>query len=1041
MSTDSYDFQSPKRKRKGPPRTAAKKMNKQVDSTFDHHLLGDISSGAATVFASRAVLSEKLGNTSGNTANDSSDNQTTASKYGSQLSSVNTTQIRDQPANHLVAAFPDYVQSSPVVPSRLIKQTPSLRESMLAPGDSDTSLSFVSTSGLHSPPSYGLDRNDLSHRGPDFLPGRRNVGSPLFSSKMRSTETFDEVESPEVGAISMVESPLHDVKPSHASDSPTMLMSFSPRVLGGGSNSPKRAMVQPCVRHMHLRSHAGGREGSPELSSFPRGALFCTSESDRWAGDSTGVASRMSTLNVNKHHRDDEDDMDGSRESANPRYRKHRHRGDGDVSSSRNQTSPIMSEYHSSFMDLLDAAADGDESTPCRRPLEGGGDMFLGAPVKQIPKWDGNDYSLQRAVGVDASTAPRGFRFDAVMEPDEPVFSLFGEQNAEGSSKKLFCSPTRAHSIPNGAPPTPGLAAGSGAATVLFKSPARAAVRGDSPSSHPPLHPHQRSPAVDCSMHRNRLSFTPDEAKLLDDGDSDTVSTINSSPLPPASAHAKWGSDRSLLSTESLSRGRHAENSVSLSNSAAGSLSQLPLPDQSAFDNSMTKQRRSTGHQSPVCPPTPDRSTIHWAGAAPASNNSSFLSTSLDDSSDVNIYREEEEFGIPSSGYPLMRHNSLDDTKILIQGQVQLDPTDKLDVSFSRDFDNLGLLGSGSFADVYQVSRKEVKLPGEATTSLEQRRKFAVKKNRKKFRGRGDRESLLNEVRMMNLAGTSYCPYIVHLVRAWQEDSFFFVQMDIAERGSLLDLLVLLQESELVVPDAAVWQIAHDTLHGLKHLHAHGVIHLDIKPANLLISRSGKIMIGDFGLAAPVGERCDENGDTRYMAPELLNFDERQTPCDIFSFGLSLFEVCVSGSVRAVLPVSGTFWSDLREGRIPSMDTATCTRPTRLGQLVLACLVPDPRRRATASELVEMEEIIRIGLETKDSGHPVLLSAPLRAPIATRMRRSVSYQDSRMRGANEEASLAIDVDVLGPPLRYEDSMRTPTAGPQGVAPFGFIARG
>jgi serine/threonine protein kinase len=224
---------------------------------------------------------------------------------------------------------------------------------------------------------------------------------------------------------------------------------------------------------------------------------------------------------------------------------------------------------------------------------------------------------------------------------------------------------------------------------------------------------------------------------------------------------------------------------------------------------------------------------------------------------------------IPRRPVPLMRMNSLAVSKLLVEGTVELDPCVDTEIIFDRDFDNLGVLGSGSFADVYLACRKSSK----NSSSSDLPRRFAIKKNRKKFRGRGDREALLNEVYMMKRAGTSYCPYIVHLVRAWQEDRFFYVQMDIAERGSLRDLLVMCSDKSEAIPDDAIYQVAHDTLMGLAHIHAAGVVHFDIKPANLLISKAGRIMIGDFGLAALAGQPSSDNeGDTRYYAAHIYYF-------------------------------------------------------------------------------------------------------------------------------------------------------------------------
>ena len=110
----------------------------------------------------------------------------------------------------------------------------------------------------------------------------------------------------------------------------------------------------------------------------------------------------------------------------------------------------------------------------------------------------------------------------------------------------------------------------------------------------------------------------------------------------------------------------------------------------------------------------------------------------------------------------------------------------------------------------------------------------------------------------------------------------------------------------------------------MAHIHSCGVVHLDIKPANLLISAHGVIKIGDFGMAASVGSKEDgKEGDTKYMANELLNNCELHPSADIFSLALFLYKASYSekqlraGSIS--LPAQGQMWHVLRSGKAPPL--------------------------------------------------------------------------------------------------------------------------
>lgn len=77
---------------------------------------------------------------------------------------------------------------------------------------------------------------------------------------------------------------------------------------------------------------------------------------------------------------------------------------------------------------------------------------------------------------------------------------------------------------------------------------------------------------------------------------------------------------------------------------------------------------------------------------------------------------------------------------------------------------------------------------------------------------------------------------------------------------------------------------------GLKHIHDHSIVHMDIKPENIFLKASGLFKVGDFGIAVrlPVSGGWEE-GDGRYVAPELLRRSHAPTAAaDVYSLGATI---------------------------------------------------------------------------------------------------------------------------------------------------------
>jgi len=152
------------------------------------------------------------------------------------------------------------------------------------------------------------------------------------------------------------------------------------------------------------------------------------------------------------------------------------------------------------------------------------------------------------------------------------------------------------------------------------------------------------------------------------------------------------------------------------------------------------------------------------------------------------------------------------------------------------------------------------------------------------------REELLREARS---AGMLSHPNVVTLYDVVESaDGSFFIAMEYVEGRSLADVV-----AEGGPPDferAVDWisQVAA----ALDYLHARGLVHRDVKPANILITDGGRVKLTDFGIAVPGPGAASDGGDAvlgtpNYMAPEQILGRELTPRADVWSLGVVLYEL------------------------------------------------------------------------------------------------------------------------------------------------------
>jgi serine/threonine protein kinase len=136
-------------------------------------------------------------------------------------------------------------------------------------------------------------------------------------------------------------------------------------------------------------------------------------------------------------------------------------------------------------------------------------------------------------------------------------------------------------------------------------------------------------------------------------------------------------------------------------------------------------------------------------------------------------------------------------------------------------------------------------------------------------------------------------PNIVEFANFFEESGRYFLVMEFID-GETLDNL--LDRRPLSVEEAI--QIADAVLSALEFAHSRSqpVIHRDIKPANIMLSKDGRVVVADFGIAKAIGrEKLTRTqgvvGTYEYMSPEQVRGDEVSFATDLYAFGVTLYKM------------------------------------------------------------------------------------------------------------------------------------------------------
>ncbi len=261
----------------------------------------------------------------------------------------------------------------------------------------------------------------------------------------------------------------------------------------------------------------------------------------------------------------------------------------------------------------------------------------------------------------------------------------------------------------------------------------------------------------------------------------------------------------------------------------------------------------------------------------------------------------------------------------------------KIGMVIGDRYEVLEKIGTGGMSDVYKA--KDHKL----------NRLVAVKVLKQEF---SENENFVSKFRVeaQSTAGLMH-PNIVNVYDVGDEDGVNYIVMELVDGITLKKYIE--KKSRLSVKEAV--SIAIQVAMGLEAAHNNNIIHRDIKPQNIMISKEGKVKVTDFGIAkAATSNTITSNvmGSVHYTSPEQARGGYSDAKSDIYSLGITLFEMLTgrvpfNGDTTVAIAIK-----HIQED-LPSPADYSDDIPISVEKIVLKCCQKSPDRRyQSAAELI-----------------------------------------------------------------------------------------
>ena len=316
-------------------------------------------------------------------------------------------------------------------------------------------------------------------------------------------------------------------------------------------------------------------------------------------------------------------------------------------------------------------------------------------------------------------------------------------------------------------------------------------------------------------------------------------------------------------------------------------------------------------------------------------------------------------------------------------------------------YEILGRVGSGGMSDVYKA--KCHKLNRFVAIKVLKQEYSEDKNFVAKFR-----------VEAQSAAGLSH-PNIVSIYDVGEDNGLYYIVMELVEGITLKNYI---EKKGRLEPKEAV-SIAIQVAQGIQTAHSHHIIHRDIKPQNIIISKEGKVKVTDFGIArASSAQTINSNamGSVHYISPEQARGNYSDERSDIYSLGISLYEM-ITGQVPFDGDTTVSVALQHIQSEIPSPKEIVLDLPISVEKIIYKCTQKKPERRyAKAGELIAD---LKQSLQTPEEDFVQISMPNSSAQTISMTPQELEY--IKMESGTSERKQEEIVEVLIPAIRKKEN--------------------